>query len=236
MSIDKSKSMLINKKGKSSDVLKVNLNGEEIKQVHDTKYLGIQLDENINWESHLEKLHCRIMSKLAVLRRLSKFLPKKMLEMIYNAMILPCIDYGDTVWGTTAKALKETQRLQNAAARVITGNFDYVNVRGADLVRELKWQTMAERQRFHTATLMYKCIYGLAPNYLCDQVSLAREVSSYQTRQAAGLNVIVPSPNKEVFKKSFLYNGAIVWNSLPAFLKESQSVLDFKARYKRRYF
>ena len=54
------------------------VNGEEI-QVNDAKYLGVYLDENLNWFSHLEKLHLKVMSKLAVLRRLSKFLPKHIL-------------------------------------------------------------------------------------------------------------------------------------------------------------
>ena len=122
----KSKSMLITQNKINKELFKLFMDGEEIQQVNDTKYLGIYLDENINWFAHLQKLHVKVMSKLAVLRRLSKFLPKNILELIYKTTILPCIDYADTVWGTcSVKGLKMAQRLQNAAARVITGNYDY---------------------------------------------------------------------------------------------------------------
>ena len=83
---------------------------------------------------------CQGNGQLAVLRRLSKFLPKPILNTIFNSTILPCIDYADTIWGTcTEKHMKVAQRLQNAAARIITGNYDYINFRGEDIVKHLKW-------------------------------------------------------------------------------------------------
>ena len=128
------------------------------------------------------------------------------------------------------------QRLQNAAARMITGNYDYINVRREDLVKQLKWQTIAERQRFHTALLMFKCVNGLAPNYLSDQITLLRDTNMYQTRETNGLNVYTPFPRKDIFKRSFLYNGATVWNSFPKFVQESDNIDDFKTNYKKHYF
>ena len=128
------------------------------------------------------------------------------------------------------------QSLQNQAARIITGNFDYVNTRGEDLVRSLKWQTLQERRKFHIATLMYKCVNGLAPNYLCDQVNLISEVNNYNTRSANSLDVLVPAINRNILKKSFAYNGASIWNSLPDFIRRAEDVLHFKTMYRRFYF
>ena len=164
-------------------------------------------------------------------------MPKRILEIIYKTTILSCIGHADTVWGTCSTTLLKTaQRLQNAAARIILKNYDYVNVRGEDLVRMLDWQTIEERQRFHTAILMFKCVHGLCPAYMSDQVTFLNEVNVYNTRATNGLNVLVPHPEKDIFKRSFLYNGAILWNSLPEFLKESESVHDFKSKYKVHYF
>ena len=74
------------------------------------------------------------MSKLAVLRRLSKCLPKDL-----KTTILPCIDYADIVRGTcTEKGQKMARELQNAAVKIVTVNYDYVNFRGEDLVKQLK--------------------------------------------------------------------------------------------------
>ena len=54
----KSKSMLINNNKKNNESLTVYMNGEEIQQINDTKYLGVYLDENINWLSSFRKITC----------------------------------------------------------------------------------------------------------------------------------------------------------------------------------
>ena len=48
---------------------------------------------------------------------------------IYQGIIQPRFDYAITIWGFTSKYnLSEVQQLQNRAARIITGDFDYVHV------------------------------------------------------------------------------------------------------------
>ena len=233
----KSNTMVINGKRNVQDKLVVNLDGHEIKQVDCVKYLGVHVDNDLTWDTHMEKLHTKVMGKLAVLRRLSKFLPRQTLELIFKSTIQPCIDYADTVWGTCSeKGLKIAQRLQNAAARIVTNNYDYINFRGEDIVKGLRWQTIKERRQFHMATLMFKCTHGLAPNYLCDQVCLLNEINHYSTRYATGNNIHVPFPKKSIFKRSFMYEGACIFNSLPDFLKDCDNVYDFKCQYKSHFF
>ena len=44
-----------------------------------------------------------------------------------------------TIWGYTCDInLHKIQRLQNRAARIVTGNYDYVTTRGTELVKRLK--------------------------------------------------------------------------------------------------
>ena len=50
---------------------------------------------------------------------------------------------------TTAYNINKVQRLQNRAARILTGNFDYVNTRGIDLVKNLGLMNVIQRQMFH---------------------------------------------------------------------------------------
>ena len=62
------------------------------------------------------------------------------------------------------------QRLQNRAARIITGNFDYINVRGFELVRQLGWQPIEKRRNYYVASLMQKCMNGSAPIHLKNDI------------------------------------------------------------------
>ena len=55
-------------------------------------------------------------------------------------IVQPGFDYALTIWGFTSQYnLSKVQRLQNRAARIITGEFDYIHVRGIDMVNNLKW-------------------------------------------------------------------------------------------------
>ena len=56
------------------------------------------------------------------------------------------------------------------AARLVTNDFDYVNSRGLDIVKSLKWMNVNQRCQYFTTTLMFKCIHGLAPTYLVDNI------------------------------------------------------------------
>ena len=148
-------------------------------------------------------------------------------------MIQPTIDYAITVWGhTTAANIGKVQRIQNYAARILTGNFDYVNCRGIDIVKTLGWMNVLERRKYFDCILMFKCLHGLAPDYLVNQVSLIRDISARDNPRYHPMTVHVPFPRLEMFRNTFLYNGASLWNELPNDLKDSQTVVSFKKKLK----
>ena len=165
------------------------------------------------------------------------FSNQDVLNMLYLSLIQPCIDYVCTVWGhCSRKSFITLFRLQKRAARVITGNFDYVQYHGTDLVRQLKWQSFEERRDYFIATLMFKCIHGLAPTHMVNEIEMVCDRHHHNTRSADSLNVVVPKPRLECFKRSFRFSGANVWNSLPHNLQNVQSVNSFKNMYKQLYF
>ena len=56
------------------------------------------------------------------------------------------IDYAIIVWGqTTYQNINKIQRLENLAARIITHNFDMINCRGIEIVKELNWMNIKQR-------------------------------------------------------------------------------------------
>ena len=115
--------------------------------------------------------------------------------------------------------------LHNFAARIITGNFDYINVRGIDLVKSLKLHTIRERRDYFLCTLTFKAIHGDVPTYLSDRIVMNFDVNGYDTRGANSMNVYLPTAHKEIFKLSFLYKGGALWNELPDNVKDSETLL-----------
>ncbi len=78
-------------------------------------------------------------------------------------------------------------------------------------MNELGWQTLDQRNKF---TMFHH---------------------DRNTRFANNINVVIPKPNIETFRNSFMYQGAISWNSLPPHLKNATTHDSFKRMYKKEY-
>ena len=127
-------------------------------------------------------------------------------------------------------------RLQHRAARIICGNHDYMNVRGADLASQLGMQSIESRRNYFTAMLMFKINNETAPKRLIDLFVYAKDTHEIPTRSSANSTFQVPEPNYEFYRNSFKYQGSILWNSLHPQVKSAQDINQFKRLYKKMYF
>ena len=151
-------------------------------------------------------------------------------------MIQPCYDYACSVWGNCPAVYKTNLlRTQKRAARIVKNNFNYEEISGIDLMKNLSWPNIDQRRDYFLATLMYKCVNGLAPVRLCNEIEMYFDRHDFNTRNADSLNVIVPIPNLESFKQTLRYAGAHVWNKLPNGLQNAGSLNNFKCKYKQLY-
>ena len=151
---------------KDDETLNITIGGENIKHVSEADYLGLRIDDCLSWKSQINKL-CKCMGiKIAELKHMKKSANKEMFLYFHHTYIEPVIDYGLTIWSRVPKKdLYKIQKLQNACARIITGNYDY-GTKSLDIIKSLKWMNIAERSRYFTCILVFKCVYNLAPVYL----------------------------------------------------------------------
>ena len=196
-------------------------------------YLGVKIDETISWNKQTDNICKKLVFIISRFSRLKHILPSHMLMLIYSSIIQPKFDYAITIWGYTCdNNLHKIQRLQNRAARIVTGNYDYVSTRGTELVNRLKWMCVTQRRDYFMPILMYKSIHGMAPAYLCNEITLHSEIAERTTRSVNDNNVNVPYAHLESFKNSFTHRGPIMWNSLPEYIKTCGTLHSFKAKMK----
>ena len=163
-------------------------------------YLGLKIDETISWNMQTDNICKKLVFIISRFSRLKHILPSHMLMLIYSSIIQPTFDYAITIWGYTCdNNLHKIQRLQNRAARIVTGNYDYVTTRGTELVRRLRWMCVTQRRDYFMSILMYKSIHGMAPAYLCNEITLHSEITERTTRSVNGNNVFVPYAHLESF-------------------------------------
>ena len=117
--------------------------------------------------------------------------------------------------GQLRKINIKLQRFQSRAARVLTGaNYD---IRPADIIQTLSWDTVDARQLRAKSTLMYKILNeDTAPELRNPFVrwSVDQLQTDYHLRNSAA-DLTLPKPKREFLKRSFKYRGAVLWNQLP---------------------
>jgi hypothetical protein len=215
----------------------IDLNGTPMKNSEIVKYLGIMVDQHLSWSNEVSHLCKSVGYKLHHLRRLSSFMSTELLSKIYCTYIQPVLEYACTVWGYSSEVhIGRICRLQRLAARIVSKSYDFVNVRGDDLIQELKWPDFKARRDFMLTTLIYKSIHGKAPAYLINNLNFTHDISAKTTRGSYHMHLVPPLPSIEKFKESFQYMGPSLWNKLPSNIKSAECLSSFKKLYKEHYF
>ncbi len=73
--------------------LKIKINGKYLENVESEKLLGVVINHNLLWESHINGVVSNINRKLGLLRRIKDCLPLPTRKLFSNSHILPYIDY-----------------------------------------------------------------------------------------------------------------------------------------------
>ena len=146
----------------------VMLNSKVIPRTNSFECLGVLIDEKLSWDLHVDKKCKKVGSSIAVMKRITPFVPNSTLQTIYKAMIQPYFDYCSPLWGNCSAYLKEKlQRFQNRARRIISGaNYE---INSADVLESLGWQTLEERRIRNKSILMYKILNNRAAPILKEQ-------------------------------------------------------------------
>ena len=85
-----------------------------LQKVTSYTYLGITLDNQLNYNAPVTKIIGSVTSKLNQFRRMRNFLTVNAALLVYKGMLLPPLEYGDIfLAGATAANKKRLQVLQN---------------------------------------------------------------------------------------------------------------------------
>ena len=66
---------------------------------------------------------------------------------------------------------------------------------------------VTERLDYFECLLVFKCIHGMAPGYLTNNITMDIEIRKNVNTRTHDMNVHIPFPNSETVKKSLYYSG-----------------------------
>ena len=173
---------------------------------------------------HIEKIAKKIASGIGAIKRCRPFVNRTTLESVFNVLVQPYFNYCSEVWGHCNKGLSnKLQKLQNRAARILT--FSSYDTSADPLFVQLNWRRLDTQRQIQVATMVYKSIHGLAPDYLGSLFT--KYDPPYNLRNSEN-KLAVPLPRTNFLKNSFSYNGAVIWNSLSPELRQAKSLQSFR--------
>ena len=93
----------------------------------------------------------------------------------------------------------------------------------------LGWKTLKAERKITKAKMMYKLLNNIGPQSLTNLFTYKGEMTTYNLRNISS-SLCLPKPRTNNLKKSFMYDGSFLWNSIPKEIKESKSLSSFRTK------
>ena len=122
LNVKKTQELIIDYRRNMPTHVPVQINGNEVQRTTKYKYLGLVIDDCLNWNFHFEHLCKKLNSRLFCLRKMSKFkVDARVIKLFYNAVITSVWSYCLCAWGGNAmsKDIEKITSVIRQASRLI---------------------------------------------------------------------------------------------------------------------
>ena len=232
LNTNKSFFCVFRKKNKSMNVPdKIDFNEKSINRAKHIKYLGITLDEHLDWNEHISNLCNSLKSFFSVFYNIRDYLFLENCKIIYYTMVYSKIKYGICVYGFTKNEnMKKIQVLQNKLLKVLTA-------------KEMRYSTnklhndlyvLQVRDIFLQEITSFVCRYinNKLPDVFEGYFRTFSEVHQYNTRGREN-SLLVPQYKSDTGKDTVKVGGTIAWNKLDCDLKNIKIPKSFRKEIKK---
>jgi len=189
----------------------LNCNCQSLEQVQSIKYLGLHIDANLKWKTHIGELCKRLRFILIKFHYLKNKVSQSFLKTLYYSWFFSLINYGIIIWGCDYKTnLLPLISIQNKCFKILSLNSsNAVDFRNLELlpIRHI---------------VCYRIIIYLYRNR--DICSLKNQINQRRSNEIYQ----IPRFFKEIFRKHFFYIAPKIFNKLPSELQNISSFPVFK--------
>lgn len=229
LNVAKTNYMLFGSKPKRTlaNSLKIVIDGKPISHVTEVKFLGIMIDENLNWKSHASLVSSKIAKSLGTINRIKHVLNRSALKTLYYSLIYSHLIYCILLWGNSSvKALNNVELLQKRAFRMISGS--YYRAPTNPMCCSLRLLKLRDIYKREVVTFMYKFGHNLLPT-CCDHLIERASDQHYALRSPD--EFVLEFATSKVRLNFISYIGPRLWKQTPSNLRSSPSFSVLKTRY-----
>ena len=209
--------------GSMNEHLFAKVGDELIWESTEEKLLGVTIDKNLNFNSHLSTLCKKVGQKVSALARVAKILPFDKRRLLFKSFIESQFSHCPLVWMFCSRKMNtRINRIHERALRLVYNDY---TTSFTELLKKDKSISIHHRNIHYVAIEMYKVVNDLCPSFISE---LFEKNNGPTTRKR---NMFVRAKVNTVYKgdNSLRIYGPKVWDEmLPEKLKECPSLNKFK--------
>lgn len=210
--------------------INLNIDGRAIQRVDAIKFLGIHIDQFINFKEHINELIKKLSKLVGLFFKVRHVLPSDVLLSLYRTLFEPHLNYCNFIWNNTYPTYTEKLMiLQKKAIRAISRST--YNAHTNALFHGYGLLKLPECNFYHNACIMYKVVNRLNTR-LCELIPLYTPSHTHHTRH----KLLIKGKWRKLTSARFsvCYRGPKLWTELDTNLKQSETFSKFKKKLKQQ--
>ena len=159
--------------------IKIKLSPKRLYLSKSVKYLGIKIDENLNWKQHIHDIAIKLNRANALLSIIRNYVNKLTLRTIYFAIFDSHINYANLIWGQNLHALSIIMILQKKALRIM--NFQSSDSHSVPLFRSNHILKLEDKIVTENILFINKSFNNLLPPIFKSWFTFCSDIHNYHT-------------------------------------------------------
>ena len=144
----------------------------------DFNFLGVTLNQNLNWDTHISSLCSKASRCIGILSKLKAYFPISIMKILYHSLIISKFTYGLLAWGYNVSRIF---KLQKKCIRIITNN--KYNAHTDPLFKSLNLLKIHDIYLLNVLKFYYLYCHDQLPFYLQAFSFIRRsDIHNYSTR------------------------------------------------------
>ena len=197
-----------------------------LQHVASAKYLWIRIHKSLWFSEQVNATGKKCSQRLGFLQRTLRQCPQELRELAYISLVRSSAEYGAVVWDPFLKKEKQAlEKIQNRAARWVSGVKCYQSASVTKLHHQLQWPTLEQRREHQRLSYMHKIMNG---GVRITKEMLSLEDCDSRTWKNHRHKLKTTSGRTAELKSSFVNYSIPEWNLLPTPVVEAASANIFK--------
>ena len=211
-------------RGRSVPNCTLALNGQPMERVHQYKYLGVVLTDDLTWSAHIREITNKARKVIGLLyRQFYSMSSTPSLLQLYTSLVRPHLEYASQVWDPFL--IKDIQKLESVQRFALKMCCKSWSSSYSENLQQSSLPELSFRRKYLSLSYFYNLVNG---RFEFPDIPATLRQINYNTRSSHSSIYVQPYAHSNSFLNSFFPKTISLWNSLPPSVMASTSISSFK--------